>query len=295
MPVPPSLPVRGCRLLNVFLGALAISFSAVFMKLVTVGPTSAAFYRMAVGGVVLLMLVRLRGESLRVERSVMLPLVLAAACFALDLLFWHRSILYIGTGLATLLANFQVFLLAIAGVLLLGERLDWRLMVSVPTAIVGLALIVGLDWGALETGQRQGVVLGLATAACYASYILALRATRLQQRISPYASIAWISLVCAAMLALVGLVEGESFRVPDLRDASLLFAYGIVGQVLGWVLISTAVHRVAPSLVGIVLLLQPVFAYLWDVAFFARTFTATEVAGSVLALVAIGLGATRRT
>jgi drug/metabolite transporter (DMT)-like permease len=80
-----------------------------------------------------------------------------------------------------------------------------------------------------------------------------------------------------------------------MRDAGLLVAYGVVGQVLGWVLISTAVHRVSASAVGIVLLLQPLFAYLWDVVFFARSFTPTELAGAVLALTAIGLGATRRT
>lgn len=280
---------------NLFLGALAISFSAVFMKLLTVGPTSAAFYRMAIGGLILLLLVRLRGESLRIDRRVVLPILVAAACFALDLLFWHRSILYIGTGLATLLANFQVFLLALAGILFLGERADWRLLVSVPTAMVGLALIVGLDWSALGMEERRGVLLGLATAACYAAYIWALRASRLQQRISPWASIAWISVACAAMLAAVGWVEGESFVVSDPTDAALLLAYGVVGQVLGWVLISTAVHRVTPSLVGIVLLLQPLFAYLWDVVFFARGFTTGEVVGSLLALAAIGLGATRRT
>jgi drug/metabolite transporter (DMT)-like permease len=282
-------------MLNLWLGALAISFSAVFMKLVSVGPTAAGFHRMAIGGVVLAGLVLVRGESLRIDRRVLLPVVVAAACFALDLVFWHRSILHVGTGLATLLANFQVFLLALFGIVVLGERFDWRVAVAVPLALIGLGLIVGLDLSSFVGERRIGVLLGLATAACYASYIIALRATRVEQLISPYASIAWISLVSAVLLGLLLVVEGGSFVIPTMRDAGLLVAYGVVGQVLGWVLISTAVHRVSASAVGIVLLLQPLFAYLWDVVFFARSFTPTELAGAVLALTAIGLGATRRT
>ena len=60
------------------------------------------------------------------------------------------------------------------------------------------------------------------------------------------------------------------------------------------VLISRAVDRVPASLLSLVLLLQPVFAYVWDVAFFDRGFTAAELGGAALALAAIQLGAARR-
>ena len=41
----------------------------------------------------------------------------AGVFFSLDLWFWHRSIIYIGPGLSTLLANFQVFILMLVGIL----------------------------------------------------------------------------------------------------------------------------------------------------------------------------------
>jgi drug/metabolite transporter (DMT)-like permease len=281
-------------MLNLLLGALAISFSAVFMKLVAVSPTSAAFYRMLFGGLVLAAVVVWRRERPELDRRVLLATLAAAACFALDLAFWHRSILHIGTGLATLLANFQVFLLALAGVAWFGERLDWRLAVAVPLAMTGLALIVGFDWSGLGPARRVGVMLGLATAVCYALYILALRASRAEQRVTPYGSIALISLVSAGLLAALLLAEGGTFVIPTPRDAALLVAYGVVGQVLGWVLITSAVHRVSASMIGLVLLLQPLFAYAWDVAFFDQGFTLVESLGAGLALAAIGLGVTRR-
>jgi hypothetical protein len=47
---------------------------------------------------------------------------LVCACglfFALDLFCWHASILHIGPGLATIIDNFQVFVLTTVGILFL--------------------------------------------------------------------------------------------------------------------------------------------------------------------------------
>ena len=129
---------------------------------------------------------------------------------------------------------------------------------------------------------------------CYASYLLALRAGRAAHAGSPTALVTLISLGCAALLALAVPLAGESFVIPTTRDLVLLIAYGLVGQVLGWVLISRAVDKVSASQLSLVLLLQPVFAYLWDVAFFQRGFTLLELGGAALALIAIWLGAARR-
>lgn len=281
-------------MLDLLLGAIAISFSAVFMKLVAVGPTSAGFYRMLFGGLLLAALLIWRGERLRLGAAA--PWVFAAAlAFALDLVLWHRSILAVGTGLATLLANFQVFLVALASVVWLGERGGWRLAVAVPLALLGLALIVGVDPAALDPAQRVGIALGLGTAVCYAAYILTLRAARAAAGTSATGLITAISFATALLLAGAVPLAGESFAIPSVRDLGLLVLYGLVGQVLGWVLISRAVDRVPVSRVALVLLLQPVFAYVWDIAFFGRWFSPTEVAGAMLALLAIYLGATRRS
>lgn len=280
-------------MLDLLLGALAISFSAVFMKLVSVGPTTAGFYRMLFGGLVLALLLAWRGEHARAPGGRIWILV-AALAFAFDLILWHRSIIAIGTGLATLLANFQVFLVALASVLLLGERADWRLAVAIPLALAGLALIVGMDSASFGGARGLGIGLGLATAVCYAGYLLALRNSRAAHAGSPTALVTLISLACAALLAAAVPLSGESFAIPTWRDFGLLVGYGVVGQVVGWVLISRALVKVPASRVALVLLLQPVFAYLWDVAFFDREFTSRELLGAALALGAIQLGVMRR-
>jgi drug/metabolite transporter (DMT)-like permease len=54
-----------------------------------------------------------------------------------------------GSGLATLLGNFQGLLMARAGFLLYRERLGWHFIDGVVLGFIGLYLLVGLDWSAV--------------------------------------------------------------------------------------------------------------------------------------------------
>ncbi|MGB9428997.1 MAG: DMT family transporter [Gammaproteobacteria bacterium] len=276
-------------------GAVMISFSAVFVKLVSVSPATSAFYRMLFGGLILLGIVVWRREPVRLKPAALALLGLAALFFALDLSFWHRSILFVGPGVATLLANFQVFVLAAAGVLAFRERLTVFQIVSIPLAILGLVLLVGVDWSSFSTAYRTGIVLGLITAGCYAGYLLTLRRARVAEAAgSSFVTITVVSLGAAVLLAIAMWPEHTSFAIPTWKDAGWLIAYGVFGQVLGWVLISNSISRVRASQVGLVLLLQPVCAFVWDVLFFGRRFTTVEIFGAVLALAAIYLGSVKR-
>jgi drug/metabolite transporter (DMT)-like permease len=202
---------------------------------------------------------------------------------------------FVGPGLATLLANFQVFLLALAGLFWFRDPLRWEIALSIPLAILGLGLLIGVDWSSLPKDYRTGIVLGLLTAFCYAAYILSLRASRVSE-IGPSSLgiMALISFYCALLLAGLASLEKQSLAIPTWQDAGILIAYGIVAQVLGWMMISRGITKVGAAQTGLILLLQPTFSFVWDIAFFARRFTLLEGSGAVLALLAIYMGSLRR-
>ncbi len=274
-------------------GAAMISFAPVFVKVTSVPPTASAFYRVLFGGILLLPFLWRRRERVFRGRVALVAMVVAGLFFALDLGFWHASIVYVGPGLATLLANFQVFILAVLGIVVFHERWRWEVLVSIPLALIGLGLIIGLDWRELGSGYRLGIVFGLLTAVCYAAYILSLRRVRIGARSSTAGDLAVVSLVSAAFLALGALVGNASLTIPSWQDAGILVAYAAVAQVLGWILISGSLSQIPPSRVGLILLLQPLLAFVWDVLFFARAFTPIEGIGALLALLAIYLGSRR--
>ncbi len=280
-------------MIQVTVGAVLISFSAVFVKLANVGPTVTGFYRMLFGGILLVIILLTRRECVWSGRRPFLLSLICGLVFALDLTLWHRSIHYVGPGLATILANFQVFFLAAFGVILLREKFEWKLTISILLAVVGLFLMVDIDFGNAEESYRMGVMLGLATATTYATFLLIFR--KLQSEAgsrSSFPAIAVISLSAAAIMAPVAAIQGESFGIPDSTSMLVLVSYGLVGQVLGWVFISWGVPKIESSRVGLILLLQPTLAFIWDTLFFARVTTAIEILGGLIALGAIYLGGT---
>lgn len=282
-------------MLSLLAGAAMISTSAVFVKLTTVPPTTSGFYRVLFGGLILTLLAWRHPESRPRGSRAWTALIVAGVFFSLDLWFWHRSIHYVGPGLSTLLANFQVFVLALVGILAFGEKLRAELLIAIPLALYGLSLIIGFEWQGLAQDYRAGVVFGLLTAVSYAGYILSLRYARTGgSGGSPGADLAVVSLCTAAFLGASALVEGVSLAIPGWRDAGLLIGYGFVAQVLGWMLISHGLSGVTASRVGLVLLLQPLLAYIWDIAFFSGPVAAAQLGGAALTVFAIWLGSRRR-
>jgi drug/metabolite transporter (DMT)-like permease len=282
-------------ILQLLCGAFMISFSPVFVKLANVGPTIAGFYRNFIGAIFLLFVVWVRREALWRGRR---PLAMACGCgllFALDLSFWHRSIHYIGPGLATIMGNFQVFFLAAFGIAVFHEKPDWKFLVAVPLALLGLFMLVGPDWSALDRDYRLGLLCGLVTAVTYAFYVLLLQRSQSDPgRLAATANLAVISLAAAAIMGVEARALGEGFRIPDAQSGWSLIAYGVLCQALGWIVISRGLVKIPASRAGLILLLQPTLAFLWDVFFFSRPTNGFDALGAVLALGAIYLGGARR-
>ncbi|MFZ9886750.1 MAG: DMT family transporter [Myxococcota bacterium] len=271
-------------------GAVLISFAPIFVRAMDTSPTTAAFYRCALGGALLLSLARWRAPG-SITRSAAARnwSILAGLFFALDLAAWHRSIHLIGPGLATLLVNLQVFVLAGYGHFFLKQRLAPRQGAGMGMAIAGLTLLLVPGDHAAHAEDQTGVWLALATAFVYSGYILSLRRARAVGE-SPLAEVGVASISAAAFLLPLVLLWNEELVVANRNEGLLVLGYAVLPQVLGWVLISRGQARLSPSTVGLLLLLQPTLAFAWDVWLFSRTTTVQEWCGVSLALVGVGLG-----
>src|SRR5512138_1325762 len=89
-------------------GVLSISFSAVFVRLASVSPVTATFFRAVYAVPVLAALwIAWRGGDRRPRRARLLA-ALAGVLLAIDLALWPESIALMGAGLATIIPNVQV-------------------------------------------------------------------------------------------------------------------------------------------------------------------------------------------
>ncbi|MEP6634637.1 MAG: EamA family transporter, partial [Luteimonas sp.] len=100
------------------IGAALIGSNGMMVRLAGTPPTISAFWRMLFAAVLLLTFVFARRGWQTLPRRAWWWLLVPAGAFATDLWLWHRSILLVGPGLATVLANAQVFFMALAGVVL---------------------------------------------------------------------------------------------------------------------------------------------------------------------------------
>ena len=279
--------------LKLIIGAILISFSGVWVKIADVSPDSSAFYRVFFGFLFLLIFAGRAREKILTDKSKFLLGVVCGVLFAADLICWHRSIILIGPGLATILGNFQVFVLAAVGIFFLKERYSKILLLSIPLAVTGLFLIVGFGWTDMTGSYRLGINFGLATAFFYSAYILTLK--KFSARCSgTFLPMLLVSLSTAVMLCIYILSIGDTFAIPDLKSLFSLVGLGFFSQCLGWLLIATSLPHTNTFGAGLILLLQPALAFCWDVLIFSRPTDPLNWFGVFITLFAIYLGLSSR-
>ncbi len=285
-------------LLTLSVGAVCISFAAIFVKLLgmdKMGPTAIAFWRTVFGAAILFMWSYLKGNRLALPRTVALWSLAAGFLFFLDLFFWHRSILYAGAGMATILANTQVFGTAVLSWLVFKEKLSLKFFVAAACAVLGVVLLIGVGSDLeLTSVYLKGVAFGLLTGLVYAHYIVALKAAgHKKEALSFLTLMAWTSLFSALFLGGTGLLEPDRFMPPDWFSVGILLALGLVAQAVGWWAISSSLPRIDASRSGLALLLQPVLATVWGVIFFAERLTSIQIGGAAVTLMAIYVGSVK--
>lgn len=275
------------------LGAIIISFSSVMVKLAGTPPDVTGFYRLTVGGMGMLLILWRLGKLKQLTGHVWRWALLSAVFFAADFFNWHRSVDLIGPGLSTMLANFQVIVLAAVSVLFLRERVTGKFLLAIPMALTGLYLMVGVNWSAFTSEYQLGVVFGLLAAVAYALYLLSLKFSLTKAGADPLAMACAVALLTGLLLGGLSLGQGESFVIPDTKSLAALACLSLICHATGWYLITKGIQQVRTSLVGLILLLQPTLSYVWDVLFFDKPTNPVEIAGVGLALVAIYLGSLR--
>ncbi len=278
-------------LIHILLGAIIISFSGVWVTWAGVAPLVSAFYRVFFGTIFLAIACFVKGEFQPISARTAVLTVLCGLCFSADLLLWHISILYIGPGLATIIANFQVFILTGASFLFFSQRLRPVFLVSIPLAFLGLFLVIGFDWKTLPSHYRTGIYLGLTAAFFYAAFLLSLRKIQeIQAGISFFYGLMLVSLASTCFLGLQVMFSEPSFRLPNYLSLGSLLCLALFSQTIGWAVISNSLPKVVPSFAGLVLLLQPALAFVWDVLFFHRPTSFLQWFGVLVTLTAIYLG-----
>lgn len=275
------------RLLATF-GILIISFSAIFVRLADVEPSTSAFFRTAYAlpALAILWWIR-RRRDLRSAAERRLAFV-SGLFLGVDIELFHYTIEKIGAGLATVLGNTQVIFIALAAWLVYGERPRREALAILPLVMVGVVLIAGVGQDdAYGPDPAAGVVLGLFTGLTYAAYLFTVRASN--RSLSPAVGSLFDATAGALVAcAIFGWFDGGLDLVPHWPAHGWLLALALGSQVLGWTLIQQAMPRLPALETSVMLLMQPMLTMFWGYLLFAENLSLGQWSG--VALVVGGIG-----
>jgi len=290
-------------------GAACISSSAVLMRLAATSASITALGRCAFALPVLgalALLERRRGAPPMPSRSRWLAR-LAGVFLAADLILWSHTITAIGAGLGTVVGNLEVLIISLLAWLVLGERPRRSLMLASPVMLTGLALVGGLaDVGgsrAYGTDPALGVAYGIGVAILYAVYILMLRqatssagaAVAPDARAAVAAPLFEATAGATAGSVVLGLALHDFHLGPAWPALGWLALLALTSQVVGWLLITVSMPRLAAGMIGALLLIQPAGSVALSYVILGERPSALQLAGVVLVLTGVLVAVSART
>jgi len=268
------------------LGAIAIAFSPIFVRLSELGPTATGFYRAALA-VPLLFIWSLR-PAVRSEEAAARPslglIFLPGLFFAGDLFFWHLSVKYTNVANATLLANFSPVIVTLGAWLVLRERITGAFLGAMLVALLGALMLVGSSLR-LGGGQVLGDIFGFATAGFYGAYMIAV--AKLRGRHSTDKLMLWSSFVTALALLPAAILMGDGLLPQSMNGWLILIGLAWISHALGQGLIAYALGHLPASFSSLVVLVQPVAAAFFGWIWLGEGLTLLQWAGGAVVLCGI--------
>jgi len=268
------------------------------VRLIDVGYTAAAFWRVALALPLLGLAFGLRSTSLAPDglapkgrsagtakpESSLKWLWLAGAFFAADLAVWHQSIRFTSVANSTLLANLAPVFVTAGAVWLFAERVNARFLGGLVVALAGSALLVANSF-TVSLQTVGGDLLGMLTAVFYAGYLLTV--SRQRRGTSTIELMWWSTLACAVVLLPVTLATGEALWPQSARGWGVLLGMALLSHVAGQGLIAWAMAHLPAAFSSVSLLVQPVAAAVLAWVLLAEPFGALQALGGAVVLAGI--------
>ncbi len=272
------------------IGAFTIAFSAIFVRLADVSPTTAAFFRVAYAFPILLVIALLTARDVRRPWSKRVRGVIAGVVMASGFVLWNHAIGFIGAGLSTVLGNTQVVFVGLGAWWVYNERPRTIALVAIPVVLSGALLISGLgSAGAYGDNPLLGVLFGIANALFYASFLLIFRSVSETGRATVWPLVD-VTAGASVGALVIGLLTDPNFSLaPHWPAHGWLLGLAIGPQIIGWMLISQALPRLLSLETSAILLLQPLGTVILGRIIFQETLSPVQWIGVGLILVGVTL------
>lgn len=244
------------------------------------GPLGVLSVRFSVAAVLLLVLAKLRGETLPRGRQLRNLALLGGVGYVVESLCYFAALTRISAGLTALLLYVYPALVVGLSAVVLRHRPGRLAIGCVVIATVGTALTIGPVAG----GQALGVLLGLGAAASYAVYIV-LSSTA-AEGVGPLATSAVVMGACG--LVYDALALGTRAPLPSSAGAwAALAGVTVLGTVVAVAAFFAALALLGPSDTAVLSTVEPVVSVGVAAIALGETLSAVQLTGGALVVGAV--------
>lgn len=276
--------------IGLVIGCIIFGLGSLIVAHVDIGGWAMSFWRLAISGIVFAILAKVAGQRLPSSRRAIVYGLLSGVFLGLDLALWHESIHAVGPGISTLLNSLQIFFLAAIGFLYFGERQSILQLLSLCLAMLGVALIGSPEF-AQNSAATWGFVTGIVSGAMLAASMTFIRKTHDTEPTPIFILMQLISIGgVLAMIVPMLIFDSGSILPTTWSQVGWILVYGTVMQCLAWGLIAYSIPKLSLTLVGLLLLTEPIAALVIDYSWLDKPINTLQWAGALLTMFAIFLG-----
>ncbi|HEV3123696.1 MAG TPA: DMT family transporter [Candidatus Dormibacteraeota bacterium] len=280
---------RGARIAPAALvvAILAVSFSAIFIRLGDAPAATIVFGRMAITVVLLAPLLArdaAAGAIPRTRRDWAL-IVVSGVCLAAHFLTWTASLRYTSVASSVLLVSLHPVFVAALGRRLLGEAVSLRLVAGLALALAGTVITTAGDLR-LSASALGGDMLAIAGAVTFTGYLLVGRSVRARSGAAGY-SVPVYAICALIALAVVPLTGADV--IPSRRAALACVGLAVVCTILGHTVFNWTLRHLRAAVVSLAFLGEPPATALLALPFLGERPPATAVAGGLVIIAGLSL------
>ncbi|TLS49466.1 DMT family transporter [Paenibacillus antri] len=264
-----------------FVGIIAISFSAIFVKWTDAPVSVIGMYRLGLTLVGMTpFLFRYRAELGAVSGRDWALLGLSGFMLALHFLLWMGSLRYTTVASSTVLMTLEPVLVMIGALIFFRERIRGAAVAAMGVALIGAVLIGWGDFRLSGTALYGDLLSILGTLAVVVHMLLG---QALRGRISSFVYSYTVFLAAAAAFAVYNLAAGFSFFGYASNDWLIFALMAAVPTVFGHLLFNWLLKYTGATTVSMAVLGEPVGASLLAWALLDERLTALQAfAGALL-------------
>jgi len=248
--------------------------------------TSVLFFRYLFALPMVVLMLTLRGRSLRVTRGELGMMAVLGVLMVVSSITLFESYNYMGAGIASTMLFVYPVMVAVIMALVFHERLSLQTALCIVLALSGIVLLYQGDDG--TSLSPVGTLLVMASALSYALYIVLVNKTNMQH-------VATLKVTCYVLL--FGLVVlflrsgcGTRLQTPDeWYWWGNLLALALFPTVISFACTTSAIQYIGSTPTAILGALEPVTAIFFGVTLLGEALTVRECVGIVVIIVAVTL------